>query len=514
MKISARALLGAAIGAVITVLAHPLSRPFFLEPFRVVSPDRLSTAFDTYSRHPVTPRNVVGASLWLQLAAERLCQREALSPMALNTMVLICKRAEAKEPGNALWPQMEAVILSEKGLSREAYVAWVRASRCGTWNDYQTPRILLARDRIAEITKNRQAWQLAYVNSAKSATFANLIERYARNLLSGAGLVKVDDLHHRYATLLNGELIRLNSRSMSNGLKGANIVQLSAYPANQMHVSSPKRLWIGQSQVASNLAKLGYSEEAAHARKAYTNNESWLGLTKSRDIQEDIFNVSLGSVLAATLVGSLVITSLVGTNMWLIGLVVGAAFGKASRFPLYVVIPSGLLLSGSAYAFTKDLGAVLTCALACLFLLAGAKNVRKAMPEDLGPLFGLVQLILAIACGTAISASVICRSTSARAVFPQIGVPTDFFASPFLLGLACLFFSMLLAVTPIWAMVQKLGTPHVLGLGLRRFGAYMGVGSFVLSITLGPLAIFADQRIGHTLLEVVQNEPVHYIVHQ
>jgi len=71
--------------------------------------------------------------------------------------------------------------------------------------------------------------------------------------------------------------------------------------------------------------------------------------------------------------------------------------------------------------------------------------------------------------------------------------------------------ALALVAVPIWAKVQRLATPHIFGLALRKLGAYLGFGGLAAGIVFGPIAVYADIRIGQTLSKLVGNEPVYYL---
>jgi hypothetical protein len=505
-----RAVAGFFVGALVTLVAHPASRPFLLSATQHISAPRLEHCFDDHISRPAPPRNLEGASQWLQLASERAIRHQELRPNEVRTLLGIARHAEELEPRNAFWFQEEAVLLASLGRSSEAYDAWARAARCDRWNDYQLQRLMEARARLADLIGAKEAWQLAYVYDERSDAATVGIERYGRALLGHTGLSTPADLRVRYITLLNGELIRYRTRSISSGLLGANLVELSAYPSDLVHTPSPKRLWVAQSKFLNDLRQIGIPDAEGHARIAFGKNESWRALAQAQDPRDLVENLSAGAVLSDSLIGACAFSALIGIAVWLIGCQVSGRLAYGRRLaPAFVILFSASLAALSTW-LTHDFWAGLVGALSGAFLYVGPVHARRARPEDLGPLFALLLIIIAGLCGAALVAFAIAKTAAAESILPFLGIPTDFYRTPLLLGMACIFFSLALTAVPIWAMVQRIGTPHVFGLALRKFGAYLGFGSLAVGIVLGPIAVYADNRIGQTLQQLVENEPIFY----
>jgi len=476
-----------------------------------VSSRQLQGCFDTSANPLPPPKDLKGASLWLQFASERIVHRDELSPKELSTELLIAKKAGEIDPQNAFWFQEQAVLLNASGKPKDALEAWIQASHCATWNDLQTARLFDAQKEMSRMIGASQAWQYSYAYVNRSAAPAALIERYGRGLLAQTGLEGKDALSIRYATLVNGELLRLGSRSVTTGILGANLEELSAYPRDLMKTPSPKRLWVAQSKFLNQLTAVGLTEAAAKARISFSRIESWRALILSQDPPEKFNDFSAGAVVSGTLIGACAFASIIGAALWLIGWQVSLRLGGATRLSLYVVVPFAIFLGGISTWLTHDFWAGFASLLAGGFLYMAPANSRKARPEDIGPLFSFLLVVIATMCFGALGAFAIGRTPAARAMLPRLGVATDFYTTPLLIGMAFVFFALALVAVPIWAKVQRLGTPHIFGLALRKLGAYLGFGGLAAGIVFGPIAVYADIRIGQTLSKLIGNEPVYYL---
>lgn len=511
MNTAGRACLGALIGAIITLIIHPASRPFMLAASTEIPPAKVKACLDHDTDAPPVPHDTAGASLWMELAANRIITHHPLREGELQTMLQIADRASEVESENAYWPQMKAVLLSWAGKPQPAYEAWRRASRSTFWNDYQTERLVTAQSRLAKLTGTDQAWQYAYVYYERSEIPALLIERYARTLLSQAGFDSRQDIETRYVTLVNGEMLRTGAKSLAVATHGANMVDLVGYPRDLLPESTPKRLWVGQNTLLNNMAKMGMADSTARARLIFGNNEGWRALTPD-DASEEMSLLGLSSTFSAGIVGACALSAFVGLLVWSIGWLASRYLGRAPRFTYWHVVPILVVLALIAGWLTHDVWAGFVGAISGGFLLVGPKQARRARPEDIGPLFSFLIVILSLQCGLAVAVFAIFKTTPAKALLPQLNIPIDFYSTPLIPGLASIFMAIGVIAAPIWATVQKLGTPHVFTLALRKLGVYLAYGSLAAGIVLGPISVYADRRLEQTLRKMVGNEPIYYLI--
>lgn len=510
MNALGRALLGALFGALLTLFIHPASRPFLLATARRVPFAQLDRCIDANDVPPAPPHDLQSASMWIQLANQRMVSRPDLRPREYETMIEIADRAALLDRENAFWLQEKAVFLAASGHAAEARQVWDLAARQRYWNDYQSNRLLAARDRLIRQTGSTQAWQLAYVYHQRSVAPALIIERYARQILLQTRFDQPEDVHLRYVTLANGNLMRLGSRSVTTGSHAANIVELAAYPPDLVRTPSPKRLLTAQNQFLSRMTKLGMVDEAANARKAFSLNESWRPLIEYHEPEKFIQEQTAWAIVSGTLIGAAGCTALVGLGFYVIGLVATRFFAERRQVGVAAAAGIAIALAVVAVQFTHDLWAGLVSALAGAFLLVTPNHPRKVRPEDLGPLFTFVILVMASLMVASVGAYVIAHSPTGATLLPELTVPVEYYASSLLLGLAAIFLTLVVVAAPIWALVQRLETPHVLGLALRKLGVYMAVGSLVAGIVMGPLAVYFDRQVSETLMQLVENEPVYF----
>lgn len=510
-----RALAGAAFGALLTLIIHPVSRPYLLALTHRTPPAAIETCLDKSDTQPEAPHDLYGASQWVCLALERVSARNApLRPGEVETVLGIIDVAARNDPDNAFWKQSKAAILLAVGRPMEAKALWIRASRAQFWNDYQSVRLGMVRDRIANTTGSRQAWQLAYVYEHRSFSAASTIERFARTLLGGADPNTREGLAIRYATLRNGNLMREGAKSVPVGRMGADIVDLTTYPANLAKDPSPRSLWTGQTEMLDRMTHLGpdWSEKSDSARKTFANNEAWRALIGYEDPIKLPEKYALLSIASSGITGAMAIVACLGAALHGAGLLVQRTLGNRSKIAWPMVIAVAMALGVAGGFLMNDFFAGVATMGCSLLLGISPPKLRKSRPLELGPLFAVYVSTIAIAFSLTVVGFMMGQTTSAEMLLPLLGVPSEYYRTPMLLGLAAIPLGFLLLAVPMWSSAQRLPVPHVLAIALRKFGAFLAVGGLAATILLTPISVFADRKLGESLEQLVGNEPLFYYI--
>lgn len=516
MTIAGRVMLGAAFGALITLLSHPASRPFLTAFTHRMSSDAIAQCLDRREKNPPPPTDVMGASLWVELGLERNLLRDApLTAKELQTLINVTERASESERENAYWHQARAVLEWSRGDIKAAGEAWVRASRCTTWNDHQKDRLFHDRSLIAARSGAEQAWQLAYVYRTRTSSATSAIERFARTLLANPESDEPRGLLLRYATLVNGDLMRKGARSLETGQHGANIVELTAYPPDLARTPSPRRLWTGQTEFLNKMLELSHTDgvwvsRRDWAREVFSANEGWRALIPPDKPSERPTLLAMASVVTAGLPGALAGLGVIGGIIWLLGWLHSRWLGEQTKLSLPYVAGIAVLLAVLAGSLARDAWASFAPALCASCLLVSPPTVRKVRPSDLGPLFATLIFCLAGMFSITVVGYFLGRTPAANGVLPVMSVPVEYYQTPILLGIGAIFVGLLLVAAPLWAVAQRIGVSHVLGVALRRFGATLGTGGLALSILLTPVAVYADREISQSFDQLVGNEPLVY----
>ncbi|MEZ0327778.1 MAG: hypothetical protein ACAH95_17930 [Fimbriimonas sp.] len=452
--------------------------------------------------------------MWLQIAFERIVNgHETLQPDEIRSVLQVCDAAiERENPQNAFWHQAKAALLSHAGHHKQALQEWLNASRFDIWKDYQAERLMVSQNLLADRTGARQAWQYAFVYHARSEAGATLIERTARDILSAADYKSEKGREIRYATLMNGDLLRNGGRSLQVSSHGANIIELSAYPATLTETPSPKVLWIGRTELLASLAKHGEKGQYEKASTVFSYNDGWRALVLDDRFKVLADQLSMAAVVVAEAPVAAIAVMVFGLTIWLLGTAIARKMQTRTAFQAVPVGIATVLASTLVYALSANIAAAMAVGLSTAFLLVTPANARHVRKHDLGPLFTFVILILAASSALALGAYVIASSGPAVALATALKVPQDYSERPALAGLAAVFIGLICIAGPLWALVHRIATPVVVSSGLRRAGAMMGLGGLLLVVILSPVCVYFDRQLAETLERLVGNEPVYHLL--
>jgi hypothetical protein len=508
----ARALVGAYLGAVLTLLAHPASRPLMTQAFR--SPIH-ETSVRVLGESEATgrlapPETLVDASVWMHAGAMRLRSPEPLVPRELQSLLRVAEAAARQEGDNAYWRQMAAVFQIGLGDRNGAAENWIKASHAARWNDYQSVRLLQERDRIAKAFGAAQAWQLALAYHARGDEAALAIDAAARKLLDGAGFDRVDELALRAATARNGDLLRNGARSVRIGVIGAGIVEAASHPSRLRDSSQNKRLVLARLQLINALQGEGFEDDAARTDLIYRANDGWIALTGDPADSRRATELAGWSVLAAVAPGSFLLIGAFGLLLYFCGRMLRS---QKPAITAPAVLGAGSLLGLIVYALTMLPLAGLAVGLCFGFVGFTPRNERSHSGEDLGPFFSFTVGLLALTLVAVLFALSASTSVAARSVLPQIGWPIEFVhTSTLYVVLGLIVLGLIFLVAPLWAFAHRIRTQSVLSLGLRKMGTMLAALCVTGAVISGPVAVHLDRKVGDTLQKLVENEPVYYLL--
>ena len=503
-----RGLLGAVIGTMITLVAHPATSPYFTAPFRTVSLAQIKV-------RPALPAPVdpASAAYWMETAAEKLQHGTSLSPDELDTLTKLSAEASVSQPDNAFWPQIRAVLLYYQAKGDLARQEWFKASRRSSWDDLQTVRLVNEHARLCRSLGSDQSWTLGYTYFERSDAAAAQIQRYCETLVQHTEVDNVSGLLIRYASIRNGSLLRSGSRSIRVGIHGAQMVEQSTYPPSMGGSRTPKRIWIARTNITARLRQANMVDEASIADEAFKNNEAWLALTERRNPDENVRNLCVASIGLASFAGCQGIGLLAGLLIFGLGCLLERRFSERKRFPAPLVIAAAfgvwllVFLTIGSWIAAASVGCTLC------FLIAGPKTVRTRRTDDLGPLYNVIVFGLWILSVAGFSVFLISTSPAARALLPRLGPAGEYLQdSRIFLGVTYISLSLLCLVAPGWSIVRRYGTPDMFAVTLKKFGAMGAVLGIVLCILSGPVVLSADRYCGKQLQQILTNEPVYYLL--
>src|SRR5579862_5074166 len=306
-----RALLGAALGAALTLALHPASRPYVFSSF--ISP-RLRAA-----PSPKPTSTLIDLAAWMTALGDQYQNRIRLTPLELRNALEVATLGAKRDPRNAFWRQMLAWIYHAQGDENRAREEWSAAAALDTWNDYQSSQLFKERDRIADAFGAAQSWQLADVYYQRTDSAVALISSYSRYILVTSSLDTKEGLLMRTNNVLNGALLRLGSRSIRIGEIGAKMSESACQPPKMVFQERQHKLFLQRIGMQNQLRENGHPDLADQVHKIYNETDAWGAFESADDAQSFAAECSYLSLLLVGLPSVLLVMGSLGLIVWLIG---------------------------------------------------------------------------------------------------------------------------------------------------------------------------------------------------
>ncbi len=227
-----RALIGGALGSLLVLLIHPISRAYYQSFLRLGDSSFLNTTqvLPENVRRLPEPKTASEAAYVFLVAAEAEQRGEKLAKRDFTRLLLLAEAWSKAEPDNAFWKQMQSIYLLRLKRQDESIEQWERAAQALKWDNYQNARLRTIVDGLTAESRATLGWHWAYAYHRRSQAIAQQILRHARTVKDLLPGNESRGLELRYATLLNGVLLREGARSNATGLVGHEIVELASYP--------------------------------------------------------------------------------------------------------------------------------------------------------------------------------------------------------------------------------------------------------------------------------------------
>lgn len=507
-----RALLGGALGSLLVLLIHPLSRAYYLSALHVGdSRFLLSTQLlpENVRRLP-EPKAASEAAYIFLVAAEAEQRAEKLAKKDYTRLYRLAEAWTQSDPDNAFWRQMQSIYLMRLHRESEAIDRWQRAARALKWDNYQNARLHSIVDGLTSESGAPLGWHWAVAYSSRSQAIARQIVRHARVMKDLRPSDEPLGLELRYATLLNGVLLRDGARSNATGLAGHEIVEIASYPERFTIELSQKKLILARQALSNRFRDEGRPDEAARADDGFRDNDAWIALVRPESIPDHVENLTTTALLASGFPG--IALMLVGTGA-LIALL-GWGVERSPRLQLAFATPVapvlGLVLAALTFWATELVFPSLWVVLCFTFFAFAPEHTRRIEPRELGPTFRFVLGILAIAFIGLAALFLLGLSAPGIRLMPILGVPREYSTgSTLVLGLTGIVFGLVLLTAPVWGIVQKFPPPRLAGLALREFGIGVMSISLLLAIVGGPVCVALDRNVRENLSKLTQNEPLY-----
>lgn len=500
---------GALVGALLVLLAHPVTRPYVRSGLWAFGHS------PAYRTAPELPQNIAvlpdptdpaTGALWLSEGCRRLLDNQTVTEDNLLTFVEIAQSNAAVETDNAFWPQCEAVFQARLGNFEASERAWIRASKLGTWDDYQNQRILRIVDRLTVESGRTLGWHWALAYSLKTTAVPQSIARFGLNQLEAEGT-----LEHRFVLLQNGKLLRDGSRSRLGGQFGWQLVE-SAALGSSTGLGNRRDIVARRFGFIDQLALSGQNDRAIETSRVLASNEAWDAAVQGPERSGLPRRVALQTVLVGALPGALLSSAFWGAIIVLIALLLQRNVQKVPSGP---IVPAALgVLGGLAvYAFTGLLFPALfmTLVLAGFLIRPPVSPVESPIIHP-DPALLWVSRILGACLAAVVALAAWLAAPPAVNVLPTVPDRPELLPDPAVAGFLCvLLLGSLLAYAQVWAYTRRRDPFAVCAVALKTSGATALIVGLIAGIVACPLAIAADREISVVMMQLVQNEPTYYI---
>lgn len=516
MSPSSRIALGALLGAIVTLLFHPVSNGIVSMCFVHTGPsEALSRSPWLHSNLDVLPYpdDLIVASLYMEVGAERFNRHLPVPASSLRTLIQVSEAAAAQDTENAFWLQMVAYFRLEAGDLGGAREAWLQASSRLTWNDYQSSRLLQVRGDLEREFGRNYAWYNSRLIASRSVACANAIERFASQITANAGFSKPEDLRIRYASILNGKLLRDGSRSIPVGLNGVNMVEFCTYPNRNMIEATPRILLVSRNSFVNALERENMKQEAQAVSKIFYENEGWLAETgKDRPAEQNWWR-GLWASIAVSGPSAFLVCSILGGLLWMSGRLCEGSESTSFLLRTPVAPITGIAAATAAYATTGQAMFALTVVLSLSFVAFGPDKSRNHVPESFGALFQFLIWVLGTVFCLLSTAFIGGLATPIVESLGILGIPREYYAGGSVpLGLAGITLCLVLVIAPFWSYALRLSTPKVAYRAIGKFGKVVAITGVILGVVSVPFASAIDRQLESETSMILQNEPNFYLL--
>ncbi len=512
MNRPARALLGALIGALLALYAHPYSRTRLLAPLLFWGPAPELTNAPELLEHldalPI-PKTLADFSLWMQAGAKRIIDREPTGEKEWASLMAAAAQAATLDHGNAYWHQMRAVIAHAAKQDVAARSSWQTASNRTFWDDGQTARLKKLRRRLVD-RYGPGAWTASAVYPYRSTAPARCIELFARDIARTTPLTDRESLSLRLATVRNGKLMRDGAKSMRVAEIGIGVVELASYPPNLSSINSPRKLLLARAELYGLIAAQISRSAADDVDRCFRDNDSWLSYPTSTEASNDAEELAILSAVANGLTAILLITALLGLVLQgLSRMLVGSPLQKTLAPPWVGLL--GLAVAIVAYIQTKQ--PVLSIASAAGFgFMAFTPTKERTRPSyDLGLLHILLMFIVSCLIAVPMGLGLTSKLTLGEALIQGNGLPVEALGgtNPSVSGLI-LAMATLAVVSAFYGLARRLQPSAIFSNTLGRIGAGLAWSGMTLAVIAAPFLLWTDRQVDLMSTQKLENEAVYY----
>jgi hypothetical protein len=496
MTLWARALIGAALGAIGVLLFHPESRGYYLALLPPGPSRSIATTPWLPENKPAlqAPRTLHEVAYWVLLAAEREVDGAPVSNEDAEKLLFLVRYAAKEDVPNAFWKQMEAVYAWKLSERENAFDAWLAASQRTLFNDWQTPRLEHISRSLDEEQGSRMSWHQAYAYHRRSSAIARQIAAFAHEMHRDESFEESDQLLIRYSSAMNAKLMREGGRSNAIADIAVQMGDDAATAGTVQARLSPRVLHLARLELMHRLQAADHASLGSQVIAAYNDNDAWVALGRRGDTDAKARTLTQISLLLGVVPSGFLAVALLGVCFaW-----AGAAL-STSRDPAFITHQPKYVSASSPGPRPRRF----------VWPWGPANPVTPIFSSGARFSLALFTMVWAlVALGAVVS-----TSSAAFELRPFIRAPLGYSYAGFMfLCMAIALLALLLVIGFLSAPRKKLSPSHAAGHLLQHFGKVLFGYSLILAILVGPLAIYVDQLLGDTISKLLQNEPTYYLI--
>ncbi len=509
MSAGVRLFFGALLGALIALLAVGTSRQVILDPWIRPHPSSVIQNSPWSARSAdqgPPPRSVEAAAFSLLLACEELSERRTLRPTDRALLRDVARAQADREPENAFWRQMQALLEPDLVAARKA---WFRAARSNAWNDFQSQRLATMGSELAAQSGGERSWHYAVLARERSASHVQRLIGLSDDLMAQCKNSE-EALALQVATIENANLIRRGSRSLLVGERALRMLETAVSGTDSQVLVAPRRREVARLQLELALG----AEARGRVAKIFRESDSWSAFMRSPEVTDRreqlwrsslLWNVIPAGTFAACLIGLLIAGF--GTLMLRV-----PAMQAIFRTPWVLVL--AVLASGVMFLLSNLPAAAIAAALTLSLFVFIKPQRRSAVQTGLeaGARFQMALLALPLLAALSFLVAGILPVTQAMD-FAFVDPFVQLVGTPSMLWLALMLSLVALGTAPLWAWIWKREPSRVAALVLQELGVAMAGLSIVALLVMTPLSILAERETSDALSKILMNEP-NYILSQ
>jgi hypothetical protein len=509
MNGGARLAVGIALGGLLMLILHPISRAFI---FYRVQPDRATPIVKVSPL--ITPRPASFAALLMQntLPEGFFASARQVSEELVNNPVAkldneqyergkdLFGRAANLDSDNAFWPQLSAAIAVRATKTQEALHFWESASKKSKWDSGQREELLTLWNKIATEEGHRFAWQGLLALHYRKDDWILAIARTA-------GALKDSNVKTKIITIINASLIRDGASSIQAKRLACQIAYHAAgIPTDELQGFTPSEREKSEAQFLDEVSQKIGPDAATRIRIEMRRNAGWMALLMpSHEVQQIQNTTQIISILSSNMPSSVFIGAVLMSLVGGVGWCFSRCFGQIPHpDPKWVYLFSGLT---AILAFTIFQAWPLSIWFLVLGAMIATPNIiRREKPKELNTSQTLLLTTIGLTAVSFFIAAIFFSSPSIRIALtiepvPWLGSMTILLCA---LGLIVLSFTIPCAV--IWARQTQAPVLTQIGMTLQHLGAKTATLCLLILIISTPTAIYFDNKVSQDVKKWIIDE--------